>query len=615
MRSLFHVIGALITVGALPCNARAQVGVPRAAPCSLRWTYRAPSSTYYLYPLFVSDSAGDVFWSEHNAAAEVVAVRDGKLRWRRKLGRLTFPAGGFVSASLLRANLLVVSFQSTIEGLRASDGKVVWSRDLKADLAAAKAKAGLPQETELATGAAARVGAALVTAVNSGRTPAGRSVAWLTATAPDGKLVWRTLVDGAVVRLAADGEHLYALRAEVSGDQDPIIVLPSPGAGLPIPAGMAAAVRGDEVVFDKERVVTATIGPLPNKCPPMSPSCRPTPDYLTVTAFSAGEERWHLSHPVGLVRVRLLLLNDGAVLLVENGSVARISSVGEVTPLCEFPADSLRSVVGLVDGALIVARFRSIDAYALPGAPKLAAAGWAMHGAGPAQEWSVRSAPSGAATYVPFPAGVADPATDAAYVQTDSGTTTALALADGSVRWQTRNPAKPVAIWRGHVIALEVDSSALRFAQLDPASGVEVETSQSIPVPTGLASLLIPWGGPFSCEVRIEGDRVGLRWEVMINGGSGGATIQPYGASGGADVDLASGVVSVLPTRSLEGPKPIPTPSGPLTATVGRRRFTIVYAATATLTARDLSGKVLWTRQLWSVAQNKVEQPPSAQRR
>ena len=373
-------------------HARAQIGVQRAMPCSLRWTYRAPPSTYYLYPLFVSDSAGDVFWSEHNASAEVVAVCGGKLRWRRQLGRLTFPVGGFVSASLLRANLLVVSFQSTIEGLRASDGKIIWSRDLRADL-------GLPRGTQLATGAAARVGDALVTAVNSARSAAGRFAGWLTATTPEGQPAGRTRLDGAVVRLAAGEGRVYALRSEVGPDQSPIIVLvkkgkgliPAPHPALPVPVAMAAAVRGDEVVFDKERVVTATIAPLPNKCPPTSPSCHPTPDYLTVTGFSAGEERWHLSHPVGLVRAQLLLLSDGTVLLVENGSVARISSVGERTPLCEFPADSVRSVVGLVDGALIVARFRSVDGYALPGAPELAAAGWAMHGAGPAQDWAVRA--------------------------------------------------------------------------------------------------------------------------------------------------------------------------------------------------------------------------------
>ena len=589
--------------------------------CSLRWTYRATGG--YLYPLFVSDSAGDVFLSEYGAPDALVAVRGGKVRWRRPLSRLKFPAGGFLNASLLSANLLVVSFASTIAGLRTSDGYVVWSRNLNADLAAEKRKAGLPVETDLATGPSVQMGRAWVTAIASARSPAGWFAAWMTATAPDGRPVWTTRIDAPVVRLAADGDRLYALRAEVSGDEGPIIVVDnrgrgvrsSPGTRLPIPAGIAAAVRGDEVVFDQDGLVTATIGPLPNKCPPMSPSCRPTPEYLTVTGFSSGQERWHFSHAVGFVRVGLFLLSDGAVLLVENGSVGRVSPEGDPTKLCEFPADSLRYVVGLVDGTLIVARLHSVDGFALPGSLKLSPTGWAMHGAGPSQDWAVRTPSHGAPAFIPFPDGVADPTTEIAYVQTDSGTTTALTLADGKVKWHTRRPAKPVGMWRGHVIALESDSTALRVAQLDSATGAELPTSQPIPMPSWLTSPLVPWGGPFWSEARIEGDRASLTWEAMINGGSGGAEIRPYGASGGAEVDLASGVVSLLSTQSLEGPRPLRSPSGPQTAIVKRRRFTLLYTANATLTARDVtSGKTLWTRQLWSISRSATALPPATVR-
>ncbi len=583
--------------------------------CSLRWTYRATGN--YPYPLFVSDSAGDVFLSEYGAPDELVAVRDGKVRWRRPLSRLKFPSGGFLNASLLSANLLVVSFGSTIAGLRTSDGHVVWSRNLNVDLAAEKRKAGLPVETDVATGPSVQMGHAFVTAIASARSPAGWFAAWITATASDGRPVRTTRIDAPVVRLAADGDRLYALRAEVSGDQDPIIVLPSPSTRLPIPPGIGAAVRGDEVVFDQDRLVTATIAPLPNNCPPRSPSCRPTPEFLTVTGYSSGQERWHFSHAVGLVRLRLFRLSDGAVLVVENGSVGRVSPEGDMTKLCEFAADSLRDVVGLVDGALIVARSHGVDAFALPGSLKLSATGWAMHGAGPSQDWAVRTPSHGAPAFIPFPGGVADPTTEIAYVQTDSGTTTALTLADGQVKWHTRSPAKPVGMWRGHVIVLESDSNALRVAQLDSANGAELPISQPIPLPSWLTSPLVPWGGPFSSEVRIEGDRASLTWEAMINGGSGGAEIRAFGAAGGAEVDLASGVVSLLSTQSLEGPRPPRLPSGgrPQTAIVKRRRFTLLYTANATLTARDVkSGKTLWTRQLWSISRRVGEVPPATVR-
>jgi len=46
-------------------------------------------------------------------------------------------------------------------------------------------------------------------------------------------------------------------------------------------------------------------------------------------------------------------------------------------------------------------------------------------------------------------------------------------------------------------------------------------------------------------------------------------------------------------------------------AVVGGRKFTLSYAATATLTATDAkSGKRLWRRQLWSIALPQRGIPP-----
>jgi len=549
--------------------------------------------------LFVSDSAGDLFWWEYTGKAELVALRNGKTQWRRRLSTLTRPGPFMVSATLMRDDLLVVSFESTLLGLRTSDGRIVWSRNLAADLAPELARAGIPSNTELATGSAARVGRALVTAV-----AVGRFGAWLVATASDGRPVWRTRIAGAAARMVADGDRLYVLPSESGGDKPSLITVDGNGKKVtptPAPFAVGVALRGDEVVFDQEDVVTAGIAPMAITCPPMSPSCRPQPPILTVTGLSAGQERWHLSHPVGLARVHLLLLSDGAVLFVENRHVGRISPDGQLTPLCELPVEEPRSVMGLVHGDLVVARVRGVGAYALPGPPKLSTTGWVMHGSGPAQNWAVRA--TAATRAVDFPSGVADSIADVAYVQTDSGVTAALALADGTVKWRTQSPAKPVGIWKGRVVVLEADATALRVAQLDAASGTEVATSQPIPLPYSLSSPLAPWGEPFWSDVRIEGDRARLSWEIMINGGPGGATIQPYGASGSADVDLARGAVSLSATNLLEGPRPLQTPSGRLTAVVGGRRFTMFYTATATLTASDArSGKELWTRQLWNVA-------------
>ena len=607
-------IGALTAASWLCApNASAQAATERVAPCPQRRIYEPPPTTAYVGPPFVSDSAGDVFWWENTGPPpELVAVRDGRTRWRRPLSaKLQGPIA--LNASLMRDDLLVVSFQSTVEGLRTSDGRIVWSRDLQADLAPELRKAGLPKNTELETGAAVRVGRALVMAI-----AAGPSAAWLAATAPNGRPMWRTRIDRAAARMVADGDRLYVLFSQTSGNRPPIIALDSNGKAVvpdsAVPFGASLAVSGGEIVFDQEHVVTAGVAPMSRYCPPNSPSCQPPPFMLTVTGFSAGQERWRLSHAAGDTRVLgLLLLNDRSVLLVDNQRVGRISPDGTLTQLCELPVDERGSVAGLIHGDLVVAYHRSVGAYTLPGGPQLAATGWVMRGGGPAQGWAVRAAPT--APFVPFPAGVADPTARLAYVQTDAGATAALALLDGTVKWRTHSPARPVGIWHGRVIVLgqpDTLASALRVAQLDPVSGAEVETSQPIPLPDWGRPTLAPWGEPLTTDVRIEGDRARLSWEIVINGGPGGADVRPYGASGRADVDLTSGAVSLSPTQRVEEGKPISNPPYPFAAIVGGRKFTLSYAATATLTATDAkSGKRLWTRRLWSIAvPQRVRIPP-----
>jgi hypothetical protein len=347
----------------------------------------------------VSDSAGDVFWWEYERAAELVAVRDGKPRWRRRLSSLT-GAPFLPSASLVRDDLLVVAFESAVEGLRTSDGGIVWSRDLHAYLAPKLRKAGLPKRAELYATFTARLGRALVTALAAGRS------AWLVATAFDGKLLWSSSITGTVLRMVADGDRLYVLVAQPNTGQQAIIAVERNGsASAPLPemAGptsgvdfaVSQALNRQEVVFDEERVITAAIAPLPTHCPPNSPSCRPPPLVLTVTGYTAGQERWHLSHGVrGVARAQLLLLRDSSTLVVENEHLGRISADGQLTPLCELPVDQRGSVVALVDGDLVVTYDRSTAAYSLPGAPTLAATSWVMHGGGPAQDWAVRGAPA-----------------------------------------------------------------------------------------------------------------------------------------------------------------------------------------------------------------------------
>ncbi len=101
-RGVWHplVIGTLAAASAWWApSARAQTPSPKPLPCPRRWIYQPPPTTAYLRPLYVSDSAGDLFWWEYNTAAELVAVPDGETRWPRRLSSLG--RGAFLPIALL----------------------------------------------------------------------------------------------------------------------------------------------------------------------------------------------------------------------------------------------------------------------------------------------------------------------------------------------------------------------------------------------------------------------------------------------------------------------------------------------------------------------------------
>ena len=98
---------------------------------------------------------------------------------------------------------------------------------------------------------------------------------------------------------------------------------------------------------------------------------------------------------------------------------------------------------------------------------------------------------------------------------------------------------------------------------------------------------------------------------IDINGWPGGAEIRPYSISGGADVDLARGAVTLSPSERVEGANPGSNTRYPFVAVLGGRKFTLLYTGTATLTATGArTGKSLWSRRLWSIAPPPVRIPP-----
>src|SRR5207247_11095498 len=116
-------------------HAQAQAAGARAAPCPQRWIYEPPPTTAYLAPPFLSDSAGHFFWWEETTSPELVAVRDGKELWRRRLTAMSPPGAFVLNASLMQDDLLVVAYGSTFEVRRTAAARLGWSRELYADLA------------------------------------------------------------------------------------------------------------------------------------------------------------------------------------------------------------------------------------------------------------------------------------------------------------------------------------------------------------------------------------------------------------------------------------------------------------------------------------------------
>ncbi len=364
----------LCVLGALSVALWSGTPSAQVSPCSERWTYHPPSG--YWSPPLAADSAGTLVWREGSNRTELVAVRGGKARWRR---RTTQRVTGFpFNAMVFGDALLVQAFGSRVEAYKISNGATVWTRDLKVD----------HRQVRIST--LARLGRLIVVAA-----AASDTLGWLTAIKRDGRIAWQAHIPGAVARLAAYAGQLNLLMSVTRAGEPPPSTVDTTGkpvGSLLLPRTMFRAVSGDEVVFDSGYAVAAEVASEPVKCPPQSPSCHPAPEMLTVAGFSAdgASDRWHYTVPPTGLHVQLLLLNDSSVLLVDSAGVARVTAIGTSTRVCGLPLSGHWSVAGLFRGDLVIAGREGLVAYEVPGGPRLAASGWVMRGGGPAQDWAAR---------------------------------------------------------------------------------------------------------------------------------------------------------------------------------------------------------------------------------
>jgi outer membrane protein assembly factor BamB len=166
---------------------------------------------------------------------------------------------------------------------------------------------------------------------------------------------------------------------------------------------------------------------------------------------------------------------------------------------------------------------------------------------------------------VPFPAGVADPAAKVAYVSNTAGGIGAIDLDKGDLLWDTKEPAKPVAVaGKKLVVQVQVAGKAneVKLVTLDTAAkGKKLGESDAVTFPDWV-SVGGGYGRSFASRGRVQDGALLLSWEARA-WYAGGARPTPEieerarkHDSGVAKVNLESGKVEMLPAeKAPAGPK------------------------------------------------------------
>lgn len=167
--------------------------------------------------------------------------------------------------------------------------------------------------------------------------------------------------------------------------------------------------------------------------------------------------------------------------------------------------------------------------------------------------------------FVPFPGGIADPAAKTAYVVNTAGGIDAIDLDKGETLWDTKDPAKPLAVAGKKLIvqvAVAGKANAVRLVVLDTAAkGKKLSESDPVSFPDWV-SIGGGYGRSFTSSARVEDGALLLTWDARA-WYAGGAPPPPEvekaarkHETGVAKVSLESGKVEMLAAdKAPAGPK------------------------------------------------------------
>jgi hypothetical protein len=226
---------------------------------------------------------------------------------------------------------------------------------------------------------------------------------------------------------------------------------------------------------------------------------------------------------------------------------------------------------------------------------------------------------------VPFPGGVADPAAKTAYVVNTAGGIDAIDLDKGATLWDTKDPARPVAVAAKKLVAqvpVAGKANVVRLVVLDTAAkGKKLSESDPITFPDWV-SVGGGYGRSFTSSGRAHDGALLLTWEARA-WYAGGARPTPEiekaarkHETGVAKVNLESGKVEMLPAdKAPPGPK-LPKDLEKVssqqywTGSDWQTKPLVAGQVLAALEVKDQgSGKAAMSLKRWNLATGKEEEP------
>jgi hypothetical protein len=225
---------------------------------------------------------------------------------------------------------------------------------------------------------------------------------------------------------------------------------------------------------------------------------------------------------------------------------------------------------------------------------------------------------------VPFPVGIADAAAKVAYVTNTAGGIDAIDLEKGDLLWDTKDPAKPVAV-AGKKLVVQVPvagkANAVKLVILDTAAkGKKLGESDAVTFPDWV-SVGGDYGHSFTSRGRVQDGALLLSWDARAWYAGGARPTREIEErarkhdAGVAKVNLESGKVEMLPAEKAPADTPLPKELAKVisqqywTGSDWQKKPIVAGKVAAALDLKNLGGdKAVLSLKRWDLASGKEEE-------